>query len=151
MHKAGMLTWVGILISHICFIKATQAQQIPNDRFPYRSPFGIAGSYVAVCFLAILITTKSFPVFVGTFDYKGFIVGYIGLPVYLTLLLGYKLWNSTKRVKSFEVDLTTGVPSIPFAEERARHEAELHEKAQNQRGVSRTVGAIYQRTLAWLF
>lgn len=146
-----MLTWVGILLSHICFIKAAQAQQIPNDRFPYRSPFGLAGSYVAVSFLAILITTKSFATFVGSFDYKGFIVGYIGIPVYLTLLLGYKLWNRTRRVKSSEVDLTTGVPSIPFAEERARHEAELREKAQNQRGGARIIGAIYRRTLAWLF
>ncbi|CAG9978566.1 unnamed protein product [Clonostachys byssicola] len=147
----GMLTWIGILVSHVGFIKATKAQQIPDDRFPYRSPFGLVGSYIALAFLSILILTKSFDVFVGGFDYKGFIVGYIGLPVYLTLLFGYKFWRGTKRVTNSEADLVTGVPTISFAEERALHEAEERERAKDQTGVARVIGQVYRRTLAWLF
>jgi amino acid transporter len=147
----GMLTWIGILVSHVGFIKATKAQQIPDDRFPYRSPFGLVGSYIALAFLSILILTKSFDVFVGGFDYKGFIVGYIGLPVYLTLLFGYKFWCGTKRVKNSEADLVTGVPTTSFAEERALHEAEMRERAKHQTGVARVIGQVYRRTLAWLF
>ncbi|CAH0027969.1 unnamed protein product, partial [Clonostachys rhizophaga] len=147
----GMLTWIGILVSHVGFIKATKAQHIPDDRFPYRSPFGLIGSYIALTFLSILILTKSFDVFMGGFDYKGFIVGYIGLPVYLMLLFGYKFWCGTRRVKNSEADLVTGVPTISFAEERARHEVEVHERAKHQTGVVRVIGQVYRRTLAWLF
>ncbi|CAI6094996.1 unnamed protein product [Clonostachys chloroleuca] len=139
----SMLTWIGILVPHVGFIKATNAQQIPDDRFPYRSPFGLIGSYIALAFLSILILTKSFDVFVGGFDYKRFIVGYIGLPVYLTFLFGYKFWCGTKRVKNSEAHLVTGVPTISFTEERARHEAEVRERARHQMGVARVIGQVY--------
>lgn len=146
-----MLTWIGILTSHVCFVKATKAQQISADRFPYRSPFGATGSYIALAFLSILILTKSFDVFVGKFDYQNFIVGYIGLPVYLILLFGYKFRFRTKRVKKHEADLFTGVPTTTYAEEKAQHEAEIEAQAEGKTGVARVISVIYRRCLSWLF
>jgi amino acid transporter len=146
-----MLTWIGILTSHIGFVKAVKVQQIALDRFPYRSPFGAIGSYIALAFLSLLILTKSFDVFVGTFDYKNFIVGYIGLPIYLIFLFGYKLRYRTKRVKSFEADLVTGVPTITAAEERAQHDAELETEDSGKTGVARIIAVIYRQGLSWMF
>jgi yeast amino acid transporter len=147
----GMLTWIGILASHVGFLKATRVQDISLDRFPYRSPFGLAGSYIALAFLSLFIITKSFEVFVGHFDYKNFIVGYIGIPVYLTCLIGYKVSRKTKMVKPFEADLITGVSTATYAEELAQHEAELNAEAKDKKGVPKIIAGVYKRTLSWMF
>lgn len=147
----GMLTWIGILASHVGFLKAIRAQSIALDRFPYRSPFGLAGSYIALAFLSLFIITKSFEVFVGHFDYKNFIVGYIGIPVYLICLIGYKISRKTKMVKPSEADLITGVSTATYAEYLAQHKAECNAETEDKKGVRKIMSAIYKRTLSWMF
>ena len=76
----GLLTWISILISHIHFVKARRAQGIGDDAVPYKSPFGLWGSYCALAFCCLIALTKNFNVFTcssdysGCFDYKDFIV-----------------------------------------------------------------------------
>lgn len=116
---------------------------------PYISPFGIAGSLVALCFLVILTLTKGFQVFIGGFDYKSFVVQYIGVPVYLLCILGYKLAYKTERVNGSQADLATGVPTETPAEERRRVEAQ---KIQSDgEGRRSKVSILYSKGLSWLF
>ena len=75
----GLLTWISILVSHIYFIKARRAQGIADRDMPYKSPFGLWGSYIALFFCCLIAVTKNFSVFThnkkyGNFDYKNFIV-----------------------------------------------------------------------------
>ncbi|KAF3070208.1 Dicarboxylic amino acid permease [Trichoderma lentiforme] len=145
----ALLTWISILVTHIYFRRACKVQQIPRDRIPYMAPLGIYGSFAALCFLVILTLTKGFQVFIGGFDYKSFIVQYIGIPVYLICIFGYKLVYKTKRVRSSLADLVTGVPTETLAEERSRVEAE---KAQLQAGGKGSkVSILYSKVLSWLF
>lgn len=125
---SGLLTWISILVSHVFFCHARDAQRIDPAYIPYRAPFGTWGSYIALVFLVILILTKGIEVFVGTFDYTGFVVQYIGIPVYLILIFGYKLVKKSHRVHAKTVDLVTGVPVETVAEERATVEAARREK-----------------------
>ncbi|GKZ50823.1 hypothetical protein AbraIFM66951_004190 [Aspergillus brasiliensis] len=123
----GMLTWISILITHISFTRAVKVHQIPAELFPYRAPLREWGSWAALILLCILTSTKGFEVFIHGFDYKNFIVQYIGIPVYLTCLLGYKIFYKTQRVRATEVDLVTGVSTEPIEDTRARQKAQWEE------------------------
>lgn len=83
----GLLTWISILVTHIYFVKARRAQGITNAMMPYVAPFGLVGSYAALFFCILIAFTKNFNVFTkgayGNFDYKNFITGYIGIPLYI--------------------------------------------------------------------
>jgi yeast amino acid transporter len=79
----GLLTWISILVSHIYFVKARNAQGVDPRSLRYKSPFGLWGTYVALAFCCLIALTKNFAVFTkgdyGNFDYKNFIVSPIGL------------------------------------------------------------------------
>ncbi|KAF2998051.1 hypothetical protein E8E14_005255 [Neopestalotiopsis sp. 37M] len=146
----GLLTWVSILVTHICFRRARNAQQIDAAYIPFEAPFGTAGSYIALVLLIIITLTKGADVFVGKFDYKNFVVGYIGIPVYLICIFGYKLVKQSSRVTAATADLVTGVPSITVAEERAQFEADRKER-EDASPHSGTLVRLYRRTFAYLF
>jgi amino acid transporter len=94
----GLLSWISILVSHIYFLRARKAQGITNDKMPFVAPFGAIGSYIALFFCILIALTKNFAVFTkgswGNFDYKNFITGYLGIPLYVILLFGYKVRNT---------------------------------------------------------
>ncbi|KAK1994816.1 amino acid permease [Colletotrichum falcatum] len=146
----GLLTWTSILVSHIFFCRAREAQNIDPAYIPYRAPFGIWGSYIALGFLVALTLTKGVEVFVGKFDYKNFIVQYIGIPVYLMCIFGFKILKKSQRVHPETADLVTGVPRETVAEEKEIFEAERREK-EAASGKKGTWAKIYRKGFAWLF
>lgn len=101
-------------------------------------------------FLVILILTKGIEVFIGTFSYKEFIVQYIGVPIYLGLILGYKIVKKSQLVRAEAADLITDVPEETVAEEKAAVKAALREKeaAAVTRG---TLSKVYRRGFSYLF
>ncbi|KAF2085438.1 amino acid permease Dip5 [Saccharata proteae CBS 121410] len=148
----GLLTWISILVTHICFVKARVAQNVPASTLAYVAPFGIAGSYLALFFCVLIALTKNFSVFTrdpdgyGAFDYKNFITGYLGIPLYLIMIFAYKWWYRTQRVRPHACDLWSGKDRID------REEKEFLEREEAARGVE--VGRakrFYNRFVAWLF
>ncbi|KAK1720122.1 hypothetical protein CaCOL14_002144 [Colletotrichum acutatum] len=146
----GLLTWMSILVSHIFFCRARTAQRIDAAYIPYRAPLGAWGSYAALGFLIVLTLTKGIEVFVGTFDYKNFIVQYIGIPVYLICIFGYKIFKKSHCVRAETADLVTGVPEETVAEERAVVEAERREK-EVAMGKKSVFAKVYRKGFSWLF
>jgi amino acid transporter len=79
----GLLSWISLLVSHIWFVRARNAQGITKDQMAYVAPFGLWGSYIALFFCCLIALTKNFNVFTrnkktyGDFDYVNFITGYI--------------------------------------------------------------------------
>lgn len=124
-----MLTWISILVTHIYFSRAVKLQQVPANLFAYRAPLREWGSLGGLLILSLLTLTKGFGVFLIEFDYKNFILQYIGLPVYLICLFGYKFYYRSGRVKAFEADLVTGVSMEPIEITRARRKAEVEESS----------------------
>ncbi|KAF2834964.1 amino acid permease Dip5 [Patellaria atrata CBS 101060] len=145
----GLLTWISILVTHIYFVRARRAQNIPNSAMPFVAPFGIAGSYGALFFCILISLTKNYDVFVhnpktyGDFDYKNFITGYIGIPVYLIMLAGYKLWTREPGVKPHNADFYSGKAEIDREEEEF-----LARKAQKKQ---KPGGWFYRTFVSWLF
>lgn len=144
----GLLTWISILVTHIFFVKARKAQGISDDAMPYTAPFGICGSYVALFFCCLIAVTKNFNVFTkgdyGNFDYKNFITGYLGIPLYLAMILGYKYWHNTKRIRPGMADMYGGKAEIDREEEEF-----LAQQAMMQK--NKKAGWFYRTFVGWLF
>jgi yeast amino acid transporter len=76
----GLETWISILVTHIYFVKARRAQNLPNSAMPFVAPLGIYGSYFALSVCVLVALTKNFAAFThsskyGDFDYKTFVTG----------------------------------------------------------------------------
>lgn len=147
----GLLTWISILVAHIYFVKARRAQNVPDTALAFRAPLGVAGSYGALALCILISLTKNFAAFThgswGNFDYKNFITGYLGIPLYLILIFGYKFWTKTKGVKPEEADLWSGKDVIDREEEEflAAKAARKAEKGPNKGGW------FYRTFISWLF
>lgn len=141
------MTWISILVSHIYFVRARRAQGITDDQLAYTAPFGVAGSYAAL-FLCILIAIfKNFNVFThgtyGKWDYKNFVTGYLGIPLYLIMIVGHKLLYKNSGHRPEDADLFTGKDKID------REEAEFLRR-QEEKGVTKG-GWFYEKFVSWLF
>jgi amino acid transporter len=108
----GLLTWISILVTHICFVRARKAQGVPDKALAFRARFGLPGTYLALVlclFISVTIVFDSFSFESGVqkFDVKSLIASYIGVPVYIILMVGYKLAVHSKHVDPKEADLWT--------------------------------------------
>lgn len=142
----GLLTWISILVTHIYFDRARKAQGVTNDQMPYRAPFGVMGTYFALFWCILIALTKNFDVFIGGFKYQTFITGYLGIPLYLIMIFGWKFAKKTKGLSPMEADLWTGKDIID-ADEAMWKRIEEEKKAS---GV-RDGGWFYRHFVAWLF
>ncbi|KAI9684801.1 MAG: hypothetical protein M1829_000176 [Trizodia sp. TS-e1964] len=148
----GLLTWISILVTHIYFVKARRAQNVTNEQLAYVAPLGLYGSYFALAMCVLIAIFKNFDAFVhmpdkyGDFDYKSFITGYLGIPLYLSMIFGYKFWYKAKGILPEQADLFGGKQKIDDeeAEFLAAQQARLLEK-----GPSRFAGMY--RLVSWLF
>ncbi|KAL3463675.1 amino acid permease/ SLC12A domain-containing protein [Aspergillus heterothallicus] len=146
----GLLTWISLLICHICFIRARKAQGVPDESIPYKAPLGMYGSFVALFFCVIIAFTRSFNVFIhdssyGKFDYKTFITAYLGIPVYVTAFFAWKFVKKTELVKPHNADIWTGKAEID------REEAEFVARKQMEDMHATGWSKFYNRFLSWLF
>ncbi|KAJ5360590.1 Amino acid/polyamine transporter I [Penicillium concentricum] len=108
----GLLTWISILVTHMSFVRARNAQGIPDKALAFRARFGLAGTCLALVlclFISVAIVFDSFGFDSGVrkFDVKSFIASYISIPLYVALMVGYKLAVHSKRVDPKEADLWT--------------------------------------------
>ncbi|KAJ5786406.1 Amino acid/polyamine transporter I [Penicillium pulvis] len=110
----GLLVWVCILITHIAFVRARKAQGIPDEVLTFRARFGLAGTWLGLVLCLFISITMVLGAF--TFDrngklmfhYQSAVASFVGVPIFLILILGYKLAMRTKHVNSRNADMWTG-------------------------------------------
>lgn len=150
----GLETWISILVTHIFFVRARRAQGIPNSAMPFVAPLGDKGSIGALSLCILVAITKNYNVFFpgkayGSFDYKNFVTGYIGIPVYLILFFGHKLITKSKTVLPHQADFYTGKDIIDREEEEFLANKAAEKAAQGKKAGA---GAWFYRTfVSWLF
>lgn len=142
----GLLTWISILVAHIYFVRARKVQGIPESALAFKAPLGAWGSYGALAFCILIALTKNFTAFVGTFKTAEFITGYLGIPLYLIFLFGYKFWCKSKTVRPETADFYTGKDIIDREEEEF-----LAQQAQKHQTAGKNGGWFYRTFVAWLF
>ncbi|KAH8824838.1 amino acid permease/ SLC12A domain-containing protein [Flagelloscypha sp. PMI_526] len=149
----GILTWISILVAHIYFVSARRAQGVTDDQMPYTAPLGRAGSIGALIGCCIIAVFKNFNVFTpgsyGKWDYKNFVTGYLGIPLYLGMIAGYKIWYKVKNgtgsgIRAQDADLFSGKDVIDKQEQEF-----LENLAAQGEGTGWT--RIYNRYISWLF
>ncbi|KAK0503212.1 dicarbixylic amino acid permease [Armillaria luteobubalina] len=113
----GAITWICICIAHLAFMKALKAQGMSRDKLPYKAPFQPFGSWFALVATCIITIFKGYDTFMP-FKTDTFITSYIGIPVFIVLYVGYKLYYRTKQIPPEHVDLVTGLESINEEEEQ---------------------------------
>ncbi|KAL4896000.1 amino acid permease/ SLC12A domain-containing protein [Aspergillus ambiguus] len=123
----GLLTWMSILIIHVAFVRARRVQKIPDRAVVFRSPFGPFGSWVALAFCVIIAVVRTFDIvdqdgYPGRFNHWAFITSYLGIPLYLAIILGYKVATRCKHIRPDEVDLQ----NLKGGDERSRDREEEH-------------------------
>lgn len=147
----GLLTWISILVSHIHFVHARRAQGVMDQDMPYVSPLGLYGTYFALVFCILIAIFSNFGVFVRVptrdppnFDYKTFITGYLGIPLYLIMIFGYKIVMKSKAKTPLTADIFTGKEFIDQEEQEflALKEA---------RNIKKPRSWFYRNFIAWLF
>lgn len=148
----GLLTWISILVSHIFFVNARRAQDIRDNELTYKAPLGKWGSVGSLFFCCLIAVFKGFPVFTyspsyGNFDYKNFITNYLGIPMYLIMVFGYKIIMKSQRVRPETADMYGGKQRIDDEEAEfiAQQMTKNHGKVEGrwQRIYSRTIGVIF--------
>lgn len=146
----GLLTWITILITHICFSRALAAQGIDKSTLTYRAPFQPYGPWIALVLCIIIAFIKNFTVFINGFNYKTFITGYIGLPVYVIFYTVYKLWFRTKMRDPAEVDLVTLKHYIDEEEEEGKIKDQERRERLKASG-KKDKEWFYEKFVSWLF
>ena len=144
----GMLTWISILFTHIRFSAACKAQGV-HDQLPYHAPFGVAGSYGALAFTVIMTIFKSFTAFIPTFNVKTFVTGYLGIPLYVLLIVGYKLATKCAWVRAEDADLFSGKREIDLEEECFLADKAARDDARE--GSALFWHKAYSKGLGWMF
>ncbi|KAI9054171.1 hypothetical protein LZ554_001342 [Drepanopeziza brunnea f. sp. 'monogermtubi'] len=149
----GLLTWISILICHICFVNARIAQNIPDTALAFVAPFGRWGSYGALGFSLLIAFFKGFALFCHKtlhpgkgFDTRTFVTTYLGIPLYIMMFFGWKYYFGTTLIPSAEVDLFTGKARID-REEQEFLAAEMEKNGQPET----TRAKIYRYTVGWAF
>lgn len=100
---SGFIAWLGIAISHYRFRKAYIKQGHSLEDLPYLAKGYPYAPLIAFALCLIVIAGQNYRAFTGNYiDWYGVVVSYIGLPVFLSLWLGYKWMKKTKVVKLSE-------------------------------------------------
>lgn len=127
---SAVFTWLSICLAHIRFRQGWKAQGHSLDELAFRSQPGIIGSYVGLA-LNCLVLVAQFYVSIVPFDtehlstqerLQRFFSVYLALPVTLAFYFPYKFWFRTSMVRSYNMDLVTGIRELNIqaliAEER---------------------------------
>ncbi|KYK60518.1 putative DIP5-glutamate and aspartate permease [Drechmeria coniospora] len=145
----GILTWISLLVTYIHFLKGRRAQNIPDSAMPYVAPQGLIGTYVALFFCCLIALTKNFNVFIHhgdvEFDYKEFLTGYLGIPIYLALIFGHMLVTKSRGIAPHQVDFFTGKDIIDH------EEAVFVEQKAAKDAAATGWSKFYNRYVSWLF
>lgn len=98
--------WIIAIYSQIRLRKAIKVQgKDLKEILPYRSKFGVTGSYIAIISFVALIVLQTY----ADFTTKGLLAAFydvLPLLIITTLFVGYKVVKKTKSVKLEEMDLT---------------------------------------------
>ncbi|MET1180481.1 amino acid permease [Peribacillus simplex] len=95
----GFIAWIGIAISHYRFRLAYVAQGGDLNELKYKAKWFPLGPILSFVLCMGVIAGQNYQAFLsGSIDWYGVAVSYIGLPIFLAIWLGYKIYHKTKLI-----------------------------------------------------
>lgn len=74
-----------------------KAQGVSRDSLPWKAPLQPYAAWVGFIGSTIITLVAGFPVFLnGNWNASDFVASYIGIPIFIVPILGWKLWYRTK-------------------------------------------------------
>jgi amino acid transporter len=108
-----LIVWAAVCVTYLRFYYGLRHNGVARASLPYRAPLQPFLAYFALCFCVVVAFFNGFDAFFpGKFSAKTFVPPYIDVPIFLALLLGYKIVKKTKVVKLGEMDLWSGKAEI---------------------------------------
>ena len=94
---AGLIAWATLSFCYIRFYAALKAQGVHRDTLPWKGPLQPYAAWVGFIGSTIITLVAGFPVFLkGNWNTSNFVASYIGIPIFIVPILGWKLWHRTK-------------------------------------------------------
>ncbi|GJJ77100.1 lysine-specific permease [Entomortierella parvispora] len=126
---SGFIAWLGIALSHFRFRRAYIAQGGDVSRLPYKAALFPFGPLYALLLCSIVICGQGYSEFTKPDPSAiNLIACYIGLPFFIILYVGYKVYYKTKLVPLMECDFS--VSNLEDGDIDEFHE--LYEPSKNQ-------------------
>ncbi|MDW7615559.1 amino acid permease [Peribacillus simplex] len=95
----GFIAWIGIAVSHYRFRRAYVAQGGDINELKYKAKWFPFGPILSLVLCMGVIAGQNYEAFLsGSIDWYGVAVSYIGLPLFLAIWLGYKIYHKTKLI-----------------------------------------------------
>lgn len=121
-NTSGFISWICCCIIYIRFRKAYLIQGRQND-ITWHHWLQPAGSYICIVIFTALCLINGFDVFLpGRFSASSFLTAYIGIPAFLALFFGHKLWLGRRDpwgAAPVDLDLDSGLQDVLDSEEPA--------------------------------
>ncbi|KAI5286617.1 hypothetical protein KEM54_006642 [Ascosphaera aggregata] len=133
---AALFTWGSICLAHVRYRKAWLAAGHTLNEIPFKSPFGIWGSWIGFALNILVLVaqfyTAIYPPGGGINDAKGFFQDYLALPVVLFFYVSARIWKRTGWIKLQDIDIDTGRRAVDWdsfnAEQERRRNAPWYMK-----------------------
>ncbi|MBB6056851.1 amino acid permease [Tolumonas osonensis] len=101
---SGFIAWLGIAICHYRFRKGYLLQGGELHHLPYKALFFPLGPLLAFALCLLVTLGQDYSAFTAdSIDWKGAAATYVGIPLFFTLWLGYKLKHKTRFVRYDEM------------------------------------------------
>ncbi|KAF7551621.1 hypothetical protein G7Z17_g4892 [Cylindrodendrum hubeiense] len=119
---AFLFVWGTICLTHIRMRAGFAAQNIDLSLIPYKTPFGVIGSYFGLGLNVIALIATFYSSLYAPDDSppnaEAFFMSFLAGPIILVLYLGYKVYSKdwTLYVKAHEMDLMSGIVLLDEAE-----------------------------------
>jgi amino acid transporter len=94
---AGLIAWATLCFCYLRFYRALKVQGISRDTLPWAAPFMPYTAWFGGIGSVIITLVAGFPVFLkGNWSTADFIASYIGIPIFIIPIIGWKLVYRTK-------------------------------------------------------
>ena len=129
---SSIFTWGSICLAHIRFRRGWAAQGHSLDELAFRSQPGVIGSWIGFSFNVLVLIaqfwTGAWPIAYGKDGPGGqamsFFKVYLAAPVVILFYVPYKIWFRTPFIRTYNMDLHTGIRDLNVSELIADEKAE---------------------------
>ncbi|KAH8819237.1 AAT family amino acid transporter [Xylogone sp. PMI_703] len=113
---AGIIDYIVMCVTYICFYRACVAQGFDRSKLPYTGWFQPYCSYIGLAWMICIVSCYGYPSF-KPWNIDTFFTDYTMVFVSPVLFIGWKLIKRTRFLRPTEVDLVWEAPDITAYEE----------------------------------
>ncbi|KKK19322.1 hypothetical protein P175DRAFT_0228768 [Aspergillus ochraceoroseus IBT 24754] len=119
---AGIINYIIMAITYLCFYRACNAQRFDRNQLPYKGWFQPYSAYIGLAWMVCVVLCYGYSAF-KPWRVDSFFTYYTMVIVAPVLFVGWKLLKRTKWRSPYEVDLIWQAPEITaYEEELSVHE-----------------------------